>query len=319
MRTIVDGLAEALLLEGTDVQLDWVNPARYVEFETADVRIYIEAESNTRALSGVDPARQARAGKARQRLRDLYMARAAAGELRWSVTAFPTQASAQDAEMSLAEYEDFVYGAGKLDLDDPVGAWRAFGEEIRELGAWLGTKSELRIVAEGTDLTVGVQGRRWIASEGRENFPDGECFTGPLETSLEGEIRFTFPAAYGGRSVEDVRLVFRGGEVVESSASKGGDFLRQMIAMDDGARRAGEFSFGLNRDILEYTRNTLFDEKIGGTIHLALGKSYVETGGENESALHWDLVCDLRTHSEVYADGELVYRDGRFLDGIPVA
>jgi aminopeptidase len=316
LRALVDGLSETILTHGTDAQIDWVNPSRYVDYETADVRIFIEAESNTRALSGVDPARQARASKAREALRDIYTRRAAAGELRWTVTVFPTHASAQDADMPLARYEDFVYGAGKLDLDDPIGAWERFGREIEELAAWLGARSELRLVAEGTDLTVGVGGRRWVACKGRENFPDGECFTGPVETSLDGEISFSFPAAFGGRSVEGVRLVFRGGEVVEATASKGDGFLRQMIAMDEGARRAGEFAFGLNRDIEEYTRNTLFDEKIGGTVHLALGRAYPETGGVNTSALHWDLVCDLRSGSEVYADGELVYRDGRFLDGV---
>jgi aminopeptidase len=316
VRALVDGIAESMLTRGSDAQLDWVNPSRYVEGETLDVHIHIQAETNTRALSGADPARQARAGKAHEGLRDLSMTRAAAGELRWSVTLFPTQASAQDAEMSLAEYEDFVYGAGKLDLDDPVAAWRSFGEEMRGLAAWLSTARELRLAASGTDLTVGVGGRTWIPSEGKENFPDGECFTGPVETSLEGEISFAFPAAHGGRSVEDVRLVFSRGEVVEATAAKGEEFLRQMLAIDDGARRAGEFAFGLNWDIQEYTRNTLFDEKIGGTVHLALGKSYPETGGVNQSALHWDLVCDLRSSSEVYADGELVYRDGRFLDGV---
>jgi aminopeptidase len=319
IRTVVEGLAESILTHGTDAQLDWVNPSRYVELETVDVRIHIMAETNTRALSGVDPARQARLGKAYEQLRNLSMARAAAGELRWCVTLFPTQASAQDAEMSLADYEDFVYAAGKLDLDDPVAAWRSFGEEIERLAGWLATTRELRLVADGTDLTVGVEGRAWIPSEGRENFPDGECFTGPVETSLEGEISFGFPAAYGGRSVEGVRLVFRGGEVVEATAAKGEEFLRQMLAVDDGARRAGEFAFGLNWDIGEHTRNTLFDEKIGGTVHLALGKSYPETGGVNASALHWDLVCDLRRGSEVYADGELVYRDGRFLDSVAAA
>jgi aminopeptidase len=314
VRIGVDGLAETMLARGTDAQLDWINPARYVEYESVDVRIFVEAETNTRSLSGVDPARQARVGRAREKLRDIYMRRAAAGELRWTVTLYPTPASAQDAEMSLAEYEDFVYGAARLDLDDPVAAWRSFDEELTTLAEWLNTRRELRIVAPGTDLTIGVDGRRWVPCGGDKNFPDGECFTGPVETSLEGEISFSFPAAHGGRSVEDVRLVFRGGEVVEATASKGQDFLRQMIAMDDGARRAGEFAFGMNAGIQEYTRNTLFDEKIGGTVHLALGKAYPETGGVNQSALHWDLVCDLRRESEVYADGELVYRDGRFLE-----
>jgi aminopeptidase len=315
-RVGLDGAAEILLKDGSDAQLDWVNPARLEDYERSDVRIVLEADTNTRALTSVDPARLARAGKARQPLRDRYLERAAAGELRWTITVYPTNAAAQDAEMSLAEYEDFVYGAGRLDADDPVAEWRSFGDELRRLAEWLGGKRELRVVANGTDLTVGIEGRTWIPCGGQENFPDGEVFTGPVETSLEGEIHFTFPASFQGRLVEDVRLVFSGGEVVEARAARGQDFLDGMLAMDEGARRAGEFAFGLNDAITEFTKNTLFDEKIGGTVHLALGKSYPESGGQNRSALHWDLVCDLRSQSEVYADGELVYRDGRFLPGL---
>jgi aminopeptidase len=313
VRIGIEGVSEALLREGNDAQLDWVSPARMEEFERADARIAIEADFNTRSLSGVDPARQARASRARERLRNRYLERAAAGEFNWVVTAFPTHAAAQEAEMSLAGYEDFVYGAGWLDDDDPVARWRSFGEELTRIADWLGTRKQLRIVADGTDLTVGVEGRRWIPSQGRENFPDGEVFTGPVETSVEGEISFSYPANFQGRVIEGIRLRFEAGEVVEATASRGEDFLREMVSMDPGARRVGEFAFGMNEAIREFTGHTLFDEKIGGTIHLALGKSYPETGGVNESALHWDLVCDLRRDSEGFADGELVYKDGRFL------
>jgi aminopeptidase len=315
-RISLEAAAEALLTRGSNAQLDWVNPARIEDYERADVRIVLEADTNTRALTNVDPGRLARAGKAREPLRDRYLERAAAGELRWTITVFPTNAAAQDAEMSLADYEDFVYGAGRLDADDPVADWRSFGEQLRRLAEWLGAKRTLRVVADGTDLTLGVGGRTWIPCGGQENFPDGEVFTGPVESSLEGEIHFSYPASFQGRLVEDVRLVFSGGEVVEATAARGQDFLDGMLAMDDGARRAGEFAFGLNDAITEFTKNTLFDEKIGGTVHLALGKSYPESGGQNRSALHWDLVCDLRSGSEVYADGEVVYRDGRFLPGL---
>jgi aminopeptidase len=316
-RLALEGAAETLLMDGSDAQLDWLNPARVEDYERADVRLVVEAETNTRELTNVDPARLARAGKAREPLRDRYLERAAAGDLRWSITVFPTSAAAQDAEMSLAQYEDFVYGAGRLDSDDPVEEWRSFGWDLRRLADRLGERRELRVVANGTDLTMGVAGRTWIPCCGRENFPDGEVFTGPVESSLEGEIHFTYPASFQGRLVEDVRLVFSSGEVVEGTAGRGQDFLDGMLAMDDGARRAGEFAFGMNEAISEFTKNTLFDEKIGGTVHLALGKAYPETGGQNRSALHWDLVCDLRSGSEVYADGELVYRDGRFLPGLP--
>ena len=286
---------------------------RREEFERVDARIAAEAEPNSRHLSRIDPARQARVARARESLRDRYLERASAGELRSVVTLYPTNSAAQDAEMSLAQYEDFVYRAGLLDRDNPVAAWKELGTRLRRLSERLGQTKELRIVADGTDLTVGVEGRTWIPCDGKENFPDGEVFTGPVETSLQGRIRFTYPATFAGRMVRDVELRFEGGDVVEASAADGEDFLREMIALDPGARRAGEFAFGLNEAVQEFTGHTLFDEKIGGTVHLALGKSYPESGGVNQSALHWDLVCDLRSGSEVYADGELVYRDGSFL------
>jgi aminopeptidase len=316
IRTDAEGEAEALLAHGSDAQLEWVNPARLDEIERADVRIAVEAETNTRSLTGIDPARQARHARAREPLRKRYFERSAAGELRSVVTLYPTHATAQDAEMSLDEYEDFVYRAGLLDGDDPVSEWKALGERFARLAGWLGGKRELRVVGDGTDLTLGVEGRTWIPCDGRENFPDGEVFTGPEETSVNGTVRFSYPASYAGRCVSGIELEFEAGEVVRGRAERGHEFLQEMLALDEGARRAGEFSFGMNEAVREFTGHTLFDEKIGGTVHLALGASYPESGGTNESALHWDLVCDLRTASEVYADGELVYRDGRFLDGV---
>jgi len=313
VRIGLDGIAEALLTEGSDEQIEWVNPMRREDFERADVRIAIEASSNTRELTAVDPARQARHSLARESLRERYLERSRNGELRQVVSAYPTTASAQDAEMSLHDYEDFVYRAGFLDRDDPLAAWRELGERLSRLSAWLGERREIRVVAEGTDLTLGVAGRTWIPCDGKENFPDGEVFTGPEETSVDGRISFSYPATFGGRLVRGISLRFEGGEVVEAHADDGEPFLREMLAMDAGARRAGEFAFGMNDAVGEFTGHTLYDEKIGGTVHLALGMSYPESGGLNQSALHWDLVCDLRSGSEVYADGELVYQNGEFL------
>jgi aminopeptidase len=308
-------LGGILLSEGTEEQVEWVNPARREDIERADVRIVVEATTNTKSLTAVEPARQALVERSRSPLRDRYLERVLAGELRWVLTAYPTDAAAQDASMSLWEYEDFVYGAGLLDAGDPVARWREFAERLRRVADFLSDNRELRVVAEGTDLTLDVGGRTWIAADGHENSPDGEVFTAPHETSAEGEIRFTYPAVFRGRQVHDVRLRFRGGEVVEASAGRGQEFLEEMLSVDGGSRRLGEFAFGLNDAVGAFTGNILFDEKIGGTVHLALGSAYPECGGTNRSALHWDMICDLRSGSEVYADGELVYRDGRFLDG----
>jgi aminopeptidase len=313
VRLALEGAAEALLTEGTNEQIDWVNPMRREDFEQAHARIAVEASSNTRDLTGVEPARQARYSRSRESLRERYLERSRLGELRSVVSAYPTIASAQDAEMSFADYEEFVYRAGFLDREDPVAAWKELGERLESLSKWLGERRTIRVVADGTDLTVGVAGRTWIPSDGKENFPDGEVFTGPEETSAEGQITFSYPATFGGRRIRGIRLRFEGGEVVNAEADDGEPFLREMLAMDDGARRVGEFAFGMNDAVREFTGHTLYDEKIGGTVHLALGMSYPESGGVNQSALHWDLVCDLRAGSEVYADDELVYRDGEFL------
>jgi len=313
VRMSLGGATEALLSQGSDDQLEWVNPARKEDFERADARIAVEASWNSRDLTGIDPTRQAVYARAREGIRERYLERARLGELRSVVSAYPTHAAAQDAEMSLTQYEDFVFQAGFLDRDDPVAEWRKLGKRLGRISKWLGERREIRVVGENTDLTLGVAGRTWIPCDGKENFPDGEVFTGPEETSVEGRICFTYPATFAGRLVRGVDLRFEGGEVVEAHAAEGEGFLREMLAMDGGARRVGEFAFGMNDAVQEFTGHTLYDEKIGGTVHLALGMSYPESGGVNHSALHWDLVCDLRSGGEVYADGEIVYRNGKFL------
>ena len=215
--------------------------------------------------------------------------------------------------MSLAAYEDFVYGAGWLDLDDPVAAWRRVHRQAGQVVDRLSGVRELRVLGEDTDLTVGVAGRTWNACAGDRNFPDGEVFTAPIETETRGDVRFSFPAIYGGREVEDVRLRFEGGRVVRSEAAVGQELLRNMLAIDDGASILGEFAIGTNYAVERFTKQILFDEKIGGTCHMAVGAGYPETGSTNRSGLHWDMVCDLRSGGEIHADGELIYRDGRFL------
>jgi aminopeptidase len=214
--------------------------------------------------------------------------------------------------MSLRAYADFVYGAGLLSEPDPVAAWQKLKDRQDRLIEWLQGKSAIRITGPGTDLSLSVAGRTWVNDDGHFNFPGGEIFTGPVEDSVNGEIRFTYPGFYGGREVTGIKLVFRDGSVVDASAQTDQAFLDQMLDMDEGARRLGEFAFGTNPGIQQFTKNTLFDEKIGGTLHMALGRSYPETGGVNESALHWDIVFDLRQGGEVMVDGEQFSKDGVF-------
>ena len=170
----------------------------------------------------------------------------------------------------------------------------------------------IRLVAPDTDLTYHTGGRTWLNADGKKNFPDGEIFTSPDETKTEGHIHFTYPAIFAGRAVEGVRLVFSEGKVVNATAARGEELLHAQLGMDEGARRLGEAAFGTNYNITRHTKNILFDEKIGGSIHLALGQSFPDIGGQNTSALHWDMVCDMH-QGEAYADGELIYKDGKFV------
>ncbi len=314
VRVGIDGTEELYYRTATDDQLRYVSPLDRHEVETVDAEVSFLGAYNTRALTRVDPKRMRLRREATSDLSRRFMERAAGGALRWCLTQAPTQADAQEAEMSLGEYEDFVYRAGRVDEDDPVAAWRRVAREQDVICDRLGRVRTLRIVAPDTDLTVSVEGRRWISAAGTHNFPDGEVFTGPVEDATRGTVRFTFPAIYGGREVSDVRISFEGGRVVSATAAKGEEFLRAMLDVDAGARVLGEFAFGLNYNIQQFTRNILFDEKIGGTLHMAFGAAYPETGGKNTSGLHWDMILDLRNNgAEIHADGEVVYRNGRFL------
>jgi aminopeptidase len=300
--------------EATEEQLTFVSEIERLEIEQVDAVITIWSDRNTRALSNADPDRVSKRMASRRALTNRYWERIDAGTARWVGTRFPTDAHAQDADMSLSEYEDFVYGACHvLEGEDPVAHWEGVSGELNARARELETFRELRILGPETDLRVNVEGRNWLAADGKLNMPDGEIFTSPLETETSGEIRFSFPAIFRGRGVEDVRLRFEGGEVVHAEAADGEDYLRSLLAMDEGARRLGELAFGLNYEIETFTRDILFDEKIGGTMHLALGSGFKKLGSKNDSGLHWDMICDLRDEGEVYADGELVWKAGYFL------
>jgi aminopeptidase len=283
-----------------------ITPYQRAYARTMDATIRILSASNTRELSAADPRKQAALAKATRPLTNILLAKP------WVLTLFPSDAYAQDAEMSLQAFEDFVYAAIMADEPDPLRAWRALRTEQARLIARLRRADTIRIVGPDTDLSLSVKGRRFINSDGRHNMPSGEVFTGPVENSAEGYIRYDFPVCHAGREIDGIRLVFRGGRVVEADAEKNARFLHAMLDMDAGARRLGELGIGTNRRIQRFTKNILFDEKIGGTVHLALGKSYPETGGRNNSALHWDMIKDLRKGGALYVNGRLFQKDGRF-------
>ena len=280
-----------------------------VEASTADARIRIEAESDTRSLSKIDPARQAIVDRARDPIRK------ASSRKRWVLTQFPTLAYAKDAKMSLAEYEKYVERAMFLDRTDPAEAWRDLGRKQAGLVESMSRVKNVRIEAEGTDLSLSVAGRTWINSDGRRNMPSGEIFTGPVETSARGRLRCGFPVCRGGRELVGIELEFVDGVVVSAKAEEGEEYLLSMLDLDLGARQVGELGLGLNDGIDRFTGSILYDEKIGGTIHVALGQSYPETGGTNASALHWDLIVDTRRNGRISADGKLVMENGRWKVG----
>lgn len=312
---VPDECAEIKLDLASEEQLRFENPIALYTIERVDVSIGLWGEDNTKALSGTDPARQALVSQARKKQMARFLERASAGELRWVGSQYPCNSAAQDAQMSLVQYERFVFEAGLLHLDDPAAAWREISRRQQGVADFLNECREVRFTTpQGTDLKVGVDGRAWINCDGHENFPDGEVFTGPVEDATEGVVAYSFPAVHGGREVDGIRLKFKAGRVVDATAARGEEFLIAMLDQDPGARVLGEIAIGTNYAVRQYTKNTLFDEKIGGTFHAAVGAAYPETGGKNESGLHWDMVCDLRQGGRIYADGKLISENGRFLD-----
>jgi aminopeptidase len=305
-------LDEILLQEGNPSQIEHSYQVLSAIMPKIDARLTILSEGNTKALTNIDPAQSARRSQAFAKIRS-QMGREAQEKLRWCLTLYPTAAYAQDAEMSLHDFEEFVFNVCFLNEADPIARWQAVGAEQQRLVDWLVGRKRAHILGANTDLTLSIEERIFINSDGKRNFPSGEFFTGPLENSAEGVIQFDVPSSYNGRTIEGVRLVFHEGKVVEASARQGQQYLESMLEMDAGARYLGEFAFGNNPGVVRAIKNTLFDEKMGGTVHLALGNSYPETGGLNTSALHWDMVCDLRQQGEVWIDDVLFLKDGKHL------
>jgi len=309
----LENCEEILLREGNDNQLSRSQFVLDALSEHIDARITIAAKSNTRNLNGIDPTRMAKRRAAGRNISKNSRKREQEGKFRWSSTLYPTNAYAQDADMSLRDFEEFVFDVCFLNDPDPIARWKEVSVQQQRLVDWLAGHKQVHILGEGTDLTLTIENRVFINSDGKRNFPSGEFFTGPVENSANGIISFEIPASFDGRAIEGVRLVFREGKVVEASARQGQTYLDQMLNLDAGARYLGEFAFGNNPRVYRSTKNTLFDEKMGGTVHLALGNSYPETGGVNKSAVHWDMVCDLRKSGEVWVDDMLFLKDGKIL------
>jgi len=314
-RVTVPGLDELFYRHASDEQIQHVASPTKLVYETYDAMITFWSAENTKGLTNVPSEKLAMASAAGRDLFQTFVQRMATNDLRWVGALYPTNAYAQDAEMGLHEYEDFVYNACLPDADDPVGFWRQLSARQQRYVDWLAGKSTIRVEGPNVDLRMSMAGRTFKNCDGKNNMPDGEIFTGPVEDSVEGHVRFSYPSVYQGRKVEGIDLTFERGRLVKASADKGEDFLLKTIDVDEGARYVGEFAIGTNEGITRATGHTLFDEKINGSFHMALGSGMPETGSKNQSAIHWDMVCDLSQGGRILVDDELMYENGRFLIG----
>jgi aminopeptidase len=305
------GTEELFFKYAGEAQLEHVPPFRRMVVEQFPARLIILAPINTRGLSNIDPERKRRASKARAGLFETFWERSARGAFKWCDTVYPTAALAQEADMSLSEYQDFVYGAGLLDTPDPVAAWKEERKRQVELTGWLAGRKQVHLSGPDINLRLSIQDRPFGEYNGKFNFPDGEIATSPVENSANGWVRFSYPVIYGGQEVEGVELYFEDGKVVKENAGKGQALLTTLLDSDEGSRYLGELGIGTNFQIQRFTKNMLFDEKMGGTIHLAVGAGLPIAGGQNKSSIHWDMLCDM-LNSEIIVDGDLFYKDGRF-------
>jgi aminopeptidase len=308
-----DAMTRSLLKYGNDDQINWVSPMEELYYDKADVYIRVTGSHNTRGMTGIPGARMQQLAKARRPLLDKRLNRAAKGEMRWVGAMYPTQAFAQEANMSLEDYEDFVYGACFCDRENTVESWRELSAMQQSKVEWLKGKKQITLQGPNIDLSLSIQDRRFINCDGAYNMPDGEIFTGPVEDSVNGWVRFSYPSIVGGRSVSGIELKFEQGKVVEGHAEQNDDLLQAQLNTDAGSRYLGEFAIGTNFGINRFTGSILFDEKIGGTIHMAIGMGYPESGSKNTSAVHWDMICDMRQDSEIRVDGDLFYQNGQFV------
>ena len=306
---------EFYLTYAKEAQLDFVPTFYKIAYDQFESRIRIHSATNTRGTTKIDPVKVQRRGKALSSITEAQMRRGGEHKFKWVTTLYPTDAYAQDAGMSLKDYEDFVFGAVHAHEDDPIAYWNSTAAGQQKAIDWLKNKSQVVMRGPNVDLTLSIKGRTFMNSTGMFNMPDGEIYTGPVEDSVNGWVKFTYPAIYGGVAVEGAELTFTNGRVNQAKAEKNQDYLLKMLESDEGSRYLGEYAIGTNFDINKFTGNILFDEKIGGTFHMALGAGYPETGSHNKSSIHWDMICDLRTDSEILVDGELFYKNGNFVFG----
>jgi aminopeptidase len=306
-------LQEVFFKEASKEQLEHVLQTDRMIFETFESMITIRGQENTRSLTNVDPEKFVHHSRARSEIKEIYVQRSASDDFRWCTTLYPTDAYAQEADMSLREFEDFVYGATYADTKDPVAKWDQIAQEQKVLVDWLAGKEHVEITGPNVDLTLSITNRTFINSHGLKNMPSGEIYTSPVEDSVNGWVKFTYPAIRDGREVDGIYLRFEDGRVEDATAEKNENYLQSMLDSDPGARYLGEFAIGTNKRIDRFIKSILYDEKIGGTFHMALGYGFPQVGSKNKSNIHWDMICDMRDGGEIHVDGELFYKSGEFL------
>jgi aminopeptidase len=311
----ITGTEELFYKHASDKQLGFIDPIEKFIIESYDKYIYLSGEYNTRKLQLVDPERIKVHEQApgRRENNDIFEDRFAKGEMKWIVAPYPCQALAQEAGMDYFSYKEFVTAALALDKDDPSAEWRAVEANQSRIVQQLSKVETIEVTGKDTSLRMSTKGRTWVNCCGHENLPDGEVFTGPVEDSVTGSIRFTYPGIFSGKEIEDIYLEFKQGKVVNFDAAKGRDLLESILGIE-GADHVGEFAVGTNYHITTFTKNMLFDEKMGGTMHMALGMGYKDSGSLASSAIHWDILKDMRdAGSEIRADGKPVYAAGKWL------
>jgi len=308
----LNGTKKIFYDNASDEQLKYISPILELVTKDYDTYLGIDSPFNMKELQSIDPAKKQMVNIAHTEITKIYMQRSAAGEFRFTSCVFPTDSASQECGMSKTEYEEFVYSACFLYDDDPIASWRKLESDQQRIVDLLNGKKDFRYVGRDIDISFSAEGRKWINSAGTYNMPSGEVFTAPVDESVNGHIRFSYPGFYMGQEIEDIRLEVKDGEVVKWEAAKGKELLDKIFEID-GAKRFGEAAVGTNKGIQKFTKNMLFDEKIAGTIHMAVGAAIPETGGLNESAVHWDMLADMTDGGEIYADDELIYKDGEFI------
>jgi aminopeptidase len=301
-----------MLTEAADAHLNYVSPLHREAMDSFDAYLYIRAPFNLREDQNIDVERSKKRSKATQPHTQKYFERTATRALKRNLCQYPTLANAQEAGMSLEEYEQFIFNACKLYDADPKESWINVRKSQQRIVDLLNSRSKVHYKGDGIDISFRTEGRTWINSDGQTNMPSGEVYTSPIEDSVNGTIHFSFPGVYMGHEVEGVTLWVEDGYIQKWEAKKGQQFLDHIFSLK-GTRRFGEAAIGTNYNINRLTKNILFDEKMGGTVHMAIGQSYLQAGGKNESSVHWDMITDMQNGGQIFADDDLIYENGQFV------